>query len=165
MQQTLHQLGRTTSRGIPMLAVLAFLLGLALAGYGAARWFREREDALLAEIAQHYERRQQLMLARIEEGDQALLAAYDELDRAENLKASADLRLAEARAELDAALAARAQAEQMLERRQAALATADVQLDRMRRAAASDRRSPQPSAPARMHADQAAHRREVEGAH
>jgi multidrug efflux pump subunit AcrA (membrane-fusion protein) len=137
-----------------MLAVLAFLLGLALAGYGAARWFREREAVVLAEIAQHYERRQQLMLA-----------AYAELDRVENLKALLDLRLAEARAELDAALAAKAQAEQMLERRQAALATADVQLDRMRRAAASDRRSPQPSAPARMHGEQATHRREVEGAH
>jgi hypothetical protein len=148
-----------------MLAVLAFLLGLALAGYGAARWFREREAVVLAEIAQHYERRQQLTLARIDEGDQALLAAYAELDRVENLKALLDLRLAEARAELDAALAAKAQAEQMLERRQAALATADVQLYRMRRAAASDRRSPQPSAPARMHGEQATHRREVEGAH
>ncbi|WP_027135223.1 hypothetical protein [Geminicoccus roseus] len=118
-----------------MLTAVAFLAGLALAGYGVARWFREREDALLAEIGAHYERRQQLMMGRIEEGDQALLAAYADLDRLEQQKSLVDLRLAEARAELDAALAARSAAEQALERRQAALATAEVQLELARRQA------------------------------
>ncbi|HEX2526209.1 MAG TPA: hypothetical protein VHL31_07895 [Geminicoccus sp.] len=116
-----------------MLAALSFLMGLALAGYGAARWFREREDAVLAEIGEHYERRQRLMLARIDEGDQALLAAYADLDRLESQKSHVEHRLAEARSELDAALATRATLEQILERRTAALATVEVQLDRLRR--------------------------------
>ena len=119
--------------GVLMLAALSFLAGLVLAGYGATRWFREREDSLLDDIGQHYERRQRQMLSRIEDGDQALLAAYADLDRLEAQKALAGHRLGDARAELDTALAGRAALEQILERRTAALATAEVQLERLRR--------------------------------
>lgn len=116
-----------------MLAALSFIAGLIIAGYGVSRWFRRREAAVLGEIGQHYERRQQLMRGRIDEGDQALITAYADLDRVEAQKGMSDQRLVDARAELDAALAAKAALEQQLERRTAALATAETQLDRMRR--------------------------------
>lgn len=108
-----------------MLAVIAFLAGLALAGYGVARWFHEREDALLAEISAYYERRHRLVLGRIEEGDRALLAAYAELDRLEKHAA----RIAR---ELEDTLAERKAVEQALERRTKALACAETQLGHRR---------------------------------
>jgi chromosome segregation ATPase len=116
-----------------MLGVLSFLAGLGLAGYGAVRWFRERENAVLAEIGDHYGRQHRRMLERIDQGDKTLLAAYAELDHVEAQKAHVEDRLAEARELLDATIAAKAGLEQVLERRTAALATAEVQLDRLRR--------------------------------
>ena len=116
-----------------MLIAAAFLAGLCLAGYGVARWCGEREDLVLREIAQHYEWRQRLLSDRIDEGDQALLPAYDELDRLEHQQVAADRLLAEVRLELAAAPAGRLAAERTLKWRTAALATVEVQLDLSRR--------------------------------
>ena len=129
-----------------MLAMAVFLAGLVLAGYGVARWFHEREEAVLAEIGQHYEQRQRLLSTRIDEGDRALRTAYAELDRLEQQRVAADRRWQALRVDLDGARAGRAVAEQTLERRTAALATAEVQLERLRRArvAAGQRGESQP---------------------
>ena len=117
-----------------MLAMAVFVAGLVLAGYGVAKWFREREDAVLAEIAQHYEHRQRLLSTRIDEGDRALRVAYADLDRLEQQRTAADRRMQALRVDLDGALASKTAAEKTLERRTGALATAEVQLERLRRA-------------------------------
>jgi hypothetical protein len=97
-----------------MLAALAFLTGMVLAGYGVVRWYREREAVMLAEISHHFERRQKRMLARIDEGDQALLAAYRELDRLEGQLKVGLRELGEARAELEQAVEDKQRLESML---------------------------------------------------
>ncbi|WP_191059946.1 hypothetical protein [Geminicoccus harenae] len=97
-----------------MLAALAFLSGMVLAGYGVGRWYREREAVMLAEISHHFERRQKQMLARIDEGDQALLAAYRELDRLEGQLEAGLRELGEARSELAETVADKQRLENML---------------------------------------------------